>query len=1190
MANPREIGQEELHNRLKKLREQKEIITTVIEDLVRRVELAASRAANVTSISEFLCHFVTATGSMDRLYMKMFQAHVLLTQEDVFAVSPDYLRAPMAITYSFQDFNDQIYAQRAALEAPGSLPSISRPPSVASPHLSVCDEMLGSRSVQSLPPQSEPQAVALSLNSPGYAAPGGRQPVSAPPGAPEPVMEGGPGTQPLLASQQPLGWRDCEPQQDFTVPPAHSLQPAMAAGPGTRSLFAASQQPLGYRNGEPQQEFMVPPALSMESGPGTRPLLPASQQPLGYRSCEPQQEFMVPSARSLQSVMEGGPGTRPLLPASQQPLGYHNGEPQQESMVPPVAVGTGHVPVAKLPSPTLGYESPAAQLMSGHGAFPELSSPLPPVHKSPKAPFVSGPSALPEMLSPPTQEYMKSGTQFVSGSGRLPEFSMPPPPYTSTGAQLATEPKLTTAQTDRAPASATKHTGPMAPPAGGAEAGRVEMSSCSATPRAEAPERAGPTAEGVAPPVQSASSAPQKPAEGAIKEDVRDRGDACSLLAEADRVSNNNCSQPQGEGKPAGKKATVSVPPGFTALHRQLPRIVTDMKAFLPDKQQQHLESVMAGSVKSQSPSDYERFTIPPADTKVIGTTQKVVLSFYKSPSEFWLQLESSGKVLDGLLNELGAYYKSSTAHQQFEAKVGMHCVARYAVDNCWYRVQILELLPDHAKVSYVDFGNCDRVPLTELCVLAKQFASLPVQAFTCSIKGMVVSFPLQLFDAGPNRKWPLSTVRVFRDMVVKDDLRLEAKFYLWDRMSGRFIVDVLGRTGDGPVANLSAEFITICTMEPLKAVQVPSCGLERVGPAAQQPPAEGAPAAGEPLDSGTPAIGPPGEQGAAACRDGTVSVPTSASAEAVAPACAPAPQATAISAAGPPPASTPLASEPPVVVPEVSKPAAARSPPRPPGAVPPAGGPSSGGAVARLPRKPLPPGVAPAALPPGPVPQHLPPPGAVHLPLPTIPPTSIPDGGSFSFVLSVIFSPADFYGQILTGNSTPGVMEELQQQLNHKGSTSSPPPVALVTKGTFWICAHPADKNYYRTLVLETGNINTGWRARVLYVDYGNRGLVELDNLRPLPEYLAKLPACAHRMSLALVNPFQGSKWGEAAKALFLNETGFNTVLFAEKKSQHQTGLETVAEVVLWNKNGPTPVNINILLVEKKLAQLKSP
>lgn len=85
----------------------------------------------------------------------------------------------------------------------------------------------------------------------------------------------------------------------------------------------------------------------------------------------------------------------------------------------------------------------------------------------------------------------------------------------------------------------------------------------------------------------------------------------------------------------------------------------------------------------------------------------------------------------------------------------------------------------------------------------------------------MVVSFPLQLFDAGPNRNWPLSTVRVFRDMVFKDGVQLEAKFYLWDRMSGRFIVDVLGRTGDGPVSNLSAEFMTICTTEPVKAIQV---------------------------------------------------------------------------------------------------------------------------------------------------------------------------------------------------------------------------------------------------------------------------------------------------------------------------------------------------------------------------------
>lgn len=189
-----------------------------------------------------------------------------------------------------------------------------------------------------------------------------------------------------------------------------------------------------------------------------------------------------------------------------------------------------------------------------------------------------------------------------------------------------------------------------------------------------------------------------------------------------------------------------------------------------------------------------------------------------------------------------------------------------------------------------------------------------------------------------------------------------------------------------------------------------------------------------------------------------------------------------------------------------------------------------------------------------------------------------------------MVFNPSDFYGQILAENGVPEVMKELKQQLNQQGSTSSAPLPELVTKGTFWICFFEGDKNWYRVQVLEVGNTNNGLRARVLYVDYGNRSVVKLENLRPLPENLARPPARAHRMALAMVSPALGNKWDNDATQTFVSETGFKTVLVAEKRGRRQAGLETITDVILWNKNGETPVNINILLIEKKLAQLKSP
>lgn len=206
------------------------------------------------------------------------------------------------------------------------------------------------------------------------------------------------------------------------------------------------------------------------------------------------------------------------------------------------------------------------------------------------------------------------------------------------------------------------------------------------------------------------------------------------------------------------------------------------------------------------------------------------------------------------------------------------------------------------------------------------------------------------------------------------------------------------------------------------------------------------------------------------------------------------------------------------------------------------------------------------------------------------VPPAILPDSNTFCVCLSVVFNPSDFYGQIVEkANPTVKVLEDLQQNLNKFGSQSEAPVEEMVTKGSFWICRFQGDKNWYRAQVLDVLPGPTCQRFRVLYVDYGNRSTVLCSFLRPLPPELASLPACAHRMSLAYVGPKQGNKWDESAIGVFVKETGFNISLIAEKKGHRRAGFEDITEVVLWNRNGPTAVNINVVLVEQDVAVLKS-
>ncbi|KAH9361103.1 hypothetical protein HPB48_002965 [Haemaphysalis longicornis] len=672
----------------------------------------------------------------------------------------------------------------------------SRPPSVASLDLSVCDDVIGPQPARTIPRQYRSVEEL------------GPQPAHALPQQYRSVQELGPQAARALPQQyrsveelgrQPPQAARALPQQYRSVEEL-GCQPPQAAGAlpqqyrsvqelGPQPARALPQQYGSVEELGPQAARVLPQQYRSVEELGRQPPQAARALPQQYGSVE---ELLYSAARGQRTVLPsrspaysgpgapskvevphglgypvlGSPRAHSLTPEDSgaqarlaTPLGtltYGGRGPQQPFAVPPTCTSRGDVPEIQSPTPpgctspatqfsdalsdlalppTPGYRSPEGQCKSGPGTWPEIPSssaslvgdsseglwshtgfgrgvqpnpPLPPTpvcvkpqaqcsnsllkhpYKSPEAEFASGPNALPKLPSLPTPRYESSEAQFAAGDGPdvLPELSSPSTlPYTSLGAQLATELKPTTG-----PAAAHR----------------------------------------------------RSPAKEAIK-DVHDRGDACSLLAEADQV-NNNCSQPQGEGKPTGKKATVSVnscsqphgekpaggkatvsvnscsqphgegkpagevtvpvPPGFVASNKQPSCTKTDTKSFLPghsSSQTQPLNAATVGSAKSQSPGSHKSFAIPPADTSIIGSTQKVVFSFYKSPSEFWLQLESSRRVLDGLLNDLAAHYQSTAGDENFKGTVGMHCVAHYMADNHWYRAQILEVLPGHCTKFNAD-------------------------------------------------------------------------------------------------------------------------------------------------------------------------------------------------------------------------------------------------------------------------------------------------------------------------------------------------------------------------------------------------------------------------------------------------------------------------------------------------------
>uniref|UniRef100_A0AAU7J8I4 Tudor domain-containing protein Tdr7 n=1 Tax=Locusta migratoria TaxID=7004 RepID=A0AAU7J8I4_LOCMI len=106
------------------------------------------------------------------------------------------------------------------------------------------------------------------------------------------------------------------------------------------------------------------------------------------------------------------------------------------------------------------------------------------------------------------------------------------------------------------------------------------------------------------------------------------------------------------------------------------------------------------------------------------------------STDEVWVRLigEKYSDRFEKMANAMEEFYSQNKMTAQ-NLKDGSY----YAVeaDDCWHRVELLEVNGAEAYVYYIDHGDEDTVPCEKLCVLDPQFVTLPQQAVGCSLAGM---------------------------------------------------------------------------------------------------------------------------------------------------------------------------------------------------------------------------------------------------------------------------------------------------------------------------------------------------------------------------------------------------------------------------------------------------------------------
>ena len=141
----------------------------------------------------------------------------------------------------------------------------------------------------------------------------------------------------------------------------------------------------------------------------------------------------------------------------------------------------------------------------------------------------------------------------------------------------------------------------------------------------------------------------------------------------------------------------------------------------------------------------------PHVDTKMcytemtftVGQELELVFSTGLNPSNFSCQLHANTKLLETLMADIECTASDMSEDPPPSLLPGELILAQFSTDQKWYRAQVVSFDPTasgsvgSAEVLFVDYGNCERVPLMNIRSLPSDFLTLPKQSITCSLSGV---------------------------------------------------------------------------------------------------------------------------------------------------------------------------------------------------------------------------------------------------------------------------------------------------------------------------------------------------------------------------------------------------------------------------------------------------------------------
>lgn len=119
-----------------------------------------------------------------------------------------------------------------------------------------------------------------------------------------------------------------------------------------------------------------------------------------------------------------------------------------------------------------------------------------------------------------------------------------------------------------------------------------------------------------------------------------------------------------------------------------------------------------------------------------VGNIVDVVVTHVESPSHFYCNLIQFSDHLAAVTNAIAT--KGVSASPLLHPEVGVYCLARYSVDGEWYRAHVISVSGNHVMVQFVDYGNVENVPMSDLKQLNdQQLCGVAMQAVKCGLAHM---------------------------------------------------------------------------------------------------------------------------------------------------------------------------------------------------------------------------------------------------------------------------------------------------------------------------------------------------------------------------------------------------------------------------------------------------------------------